>query len=225
MHTVIGTQRPQAGLLQAADEWRAEMIVVGARGGGPLQQRLGSVTQAIVHGSKLPVLVARQSAAQTGGLRLLMACNNSPAAERAAEFLGRLSLPEGSQGSTMTVLETPGLDLAEWSQRQPRSPEVRELAEVFLSQHRADKQHRGEQLQQFCNDQLPAVFQQAEPLVAEGHAAEEIVKAATEQKADLVVLGARGLGAFSRWLLGSTSSSVLESVACSVLIVPEPQPS
>ena len=52
-----------------------------------------------------------------------------------------------------------------------------------------------------------------------GHAAAEIVAAAEEQEADLVVVGSHGLTGFKRFLLGSVSSQVLQSAKQSVLIV------
>ena len=48
-----------------------------------------------------------------------------------------------------------------------------------------------------------------------------IPKAASEWKADLVVMGSHGTGAFLRLLMGSTAQAVLRHAACSVEIVRE----
>lgn len=56
-------------------------------------------------------------------------------------------------------------------------------------------------------------------LYKRGDAVEEIVKYAEEGKYDLIVMGNRGLGAFSRTLLGSVSNKVIHHVNTSVLIV------
>lgn len=50
--------------------------------------------------------------------------------------------------------------------------------------------------------------------VVVGHAGEHIVSAANDPGTDLVVVGARGLGAFKRLLLGSVSESVLHHAEC-----------
>ncbi len=55
--------------------------------------------------------------------------------------------------------------------------------------------------------------------IAEGNAAAEIVRVAREEKADLIVVGARGLGGLQRLLLGSVSEKVLAAAPCPVLIV------
>lgn len=56
-------------------------------------------------------------------------------------------------------------------------------------------------------------------LYKRGDAVEEIVKYAEEGRYDLIVMGNRGLGAFSRTLLGSVSNKVIHYVNTSVLIV------
>jgi len=52
-----------------------------------------------------------------------------------------------------------------------------------------------------------------------GSPAEAIVSMAEEQKADLIVMGAKGLGTLDRVLLGSVSMQVLQYANCPVLIV------
>jgi nucleotide-binding universal stress UspA family protein len=52
-----------------------------------------------------------------------------------------------------------------------------------------------------------------------GTPADEIVTAAVSLDADLIVLGARGLGAMQRLLLGCVSEKVLHDARCPVLIV------
>ncbi len=53
----------------------------------------------------------------------------------------------------------------------------------------------------------------------EGPPADAIVRAAAACRADLIVMGARGRGAF-RGLLGSVSTRVLHHAPCPVLIAP-----
>ncbi len=55
--------------------------------------------------------------------------------------------------------------------------------------------------------------------VEDGHTADLIVTLATHHKADLIVLGRRGISGIERLLLGSVSSAVVSHSKCDVLIV------
>ena len=55
-----------------------------------------------------------------------------------------------------------------------------------------------------------------------GFPAEVIVWMAKEQKADLIVMGAQGLGPVKEWLLGSVSHRILTQAPCATLIVNGP---
>jgi nucleotide-binding universal stress UspA family protein/molybdopterin converting factor small subunit len=48
---------------------------------------------------------------------------------------------------------------------------------------------------------------------------ETIIETASEEKADLIVLGTRGLGSFKKLLLGSVSNGVVTHAHCNVLVV------
>jgi len=52
-----------------------------------------------------------------------------------------------------------------------------------------------------------------------GHPAEQIIAAAEEWPADLIVTGHRGKGLFERWLLGSVSRLVIAYAHCAVLVI------
>lgn len=57
-------------------------------------------------------------------------------------------------------------------------------------------------------------------LIATGDsAADEIVDAAKKEKADLIVIGSRGLAGKTKYFLGSTASKVVTYSPCSVLVV------
>jgi nucleotide-binding universal stress UspA family protein len=60
---------------------------------------------------------------------------------------------------------------------------------------------------------------EAETNAPVGRAADEIIRTANEADADLVVLGARGLSALKRVVLGSVSTEVLHEAPCDVLVV------
>ena len=56
-------------------------------------------------------------------------------------------------------------------------------------------------------------------VLKEGSPARMIIEAAREQEADLIVLGNRGTGGVSTWLLGSVSRQVTDACTAPVLVV------
>ncbi len=58
-----------------------------------------------------------------------------------------------------------------------------------------------------------------EEVVLEGHAAEAIIDCAIDWQSDLIILGSHGKRGVSRFLIGSTASSVASHAPCSVLVV------
>lgn len=66
-----------------------------------------------------------------------------------------------------------------------------------------------------------AVLQGVQPnvITKEGNVANEIIQYSKTTRADLVVVGSKGLGAVLRFVLGSVSSKIAQHSLCSVLIV------
>lgn len=60
---------------------------------------------------------------------------------------------------------------------------------------------------------------QVETMLVEGHAVQEIVRAAKEGKFDLIVIGAKGISRIRELLLGSVTDGVIHHAACPVLVV------
>lgn len=57
------------------------------------------------------------------------------------------------------------------------------------------------------------------PVILEGKPAAEIVRYATEQKIDLIVIGTQGKRGIERFLVGSVAESVIRSAPCRVLVI------
>ena len=55
--------------------------------------------------------------------------------------------------------------------------------------------------------------------VAVGHPAEQILRVAEDNHADLIVMGRRGLTRATRWILGSVSERVMRYAHCPVTVV------
>jgi nucleotide-binding universal stress UspA family protein len=88
---------------------------------------------------------------------------------------------------------------------------------VLLMRQRGEEMH--EKAQHRTGEVLQAMGVTYQSRRETGHPVDTIVQVAEELKADLIVLGSRGLGAFKRLLLGSVSDGVLHHAHCPVLIV------
>jgi len=69
---------------------------------------------------------------------------------------------------------------------------------------------------------VPGSQVKVEHRLVEGFAAEAILQAAEESKADMIVMGTHGRTGFNRLLMGSVAEEVLRKAACPVLTVKAP---
>jgi nucleotide-binding universal stress UspA family protein len=225
VHTIEGTQDPRRGIPIAAEQWSADLIVVGARGLGQLQRLLlGSVSRTVVHTAKVPIWVARpkgSSAEQT--FRVLLAAESPQAGRPAAELLGKFTWPRGASCRALTVVSSLFAGrVPEWLVQQARTAEFEAVAQQWAREHDQTVRDNLASMREFSRS-LPPGLQSSEPLVAEGDPAEQILAAISAGKADLVVIGVKHRHSFADAIFGSTSEAVLDHAGCSVLLVPHPE--
>ena len=86
-----------------------------------------------------------------------------------------------------------------------------------------------EQLEDSAERQLPKLAEcdecaglDVEEIIVHGDAAAEIVRVATEQEVDLIVISSHGRTGLGRMIFGSTAESVVRHAACPVLVVKPP---
>ncbi len=208
------------GILASAAQWQADMVVVGARGHGGLQNlMLGSVSRAVVHGGDRPVLVVREAAADDRGLKVL-ACQHPASAAAVAKALGHIHWPAGTEGLGIGVAESLlAGPLPSWLENRVRDPDTASVAKAWQQEHDDEVTALGGTLDAFAGT-LPRVFRSAKPIIAQGNPGDKIVATAKDRGVDLIVLGRTPTDPLSRWLIGSTSEAVLGRATGSVLIVP-----
>jgi len=88
------------------------------------------------------------------------------------------------------------------------------VAELTKAEH-----HRVEELLVTVEATARAAGLDCTTVVADGFTVEEICRIATEQKAQLIVVGSHGWGAARRLLSGSVSTGLVHSAPCPVLVV------
>jgi nucleotide-binding universal stress UspA family protein len=200
-----------AEILDAADVFGADLLVVGAAGQSRLEAFfLGSVARNVAKHARGPVLVAREPVHALG--HVVLALDGSEHARRAAEFTATLPLPPGAEATAVTVVRPyapfPGL--------APDDPAgfQREVEEV-----RRVRWRDGTRIAEEGARALAAAGLPADAEVREGDPAREIRKLATARRADLIVAGARGVSLIQGLLLGSVADRLLETAPSSVVLV------
>jgi nucleotide-binding universal stress UspA family protein len=202
---------PQTAILQMASEWRADLVVLGARGLGAFAGLLlGSVSLGVARHTACPVLITKGPPRPVR--TALIAVDGSPDSLAAARFCASLPLEPALRVRLLAVAEPP---------RFPSSApgairsQLRTASQDILRERTAEM----EDVLRATEGELGARPTPVERVVVVGSPGEAIVEAARTTGADLVVVGARGLGMFGRLLLGSVSEQVLRHAPCPVLLV------
>jgi nucleotide-binding universal stress UspA family protein len=199
-----GTVRKEQGAITPAILKRAPkrdgLLVVGSKGLDALDRfMLGSVSTNLIHHATCPVLVVKAEAAPVR--RITLATDGSDASAKALEFVRTKFQPDHSTGKGGRVpIHISVLHVMPFL----KYPELKEAGRRLVEQS--------------VRKLIEAGFT-ADPVCQLGKPAEEIMKIASKHHADLIVMGAKGLGAIARFLLGSVSTRVVQHATCSVLVV------
>lgn len=194
------------GLIDAAHEFDANLIVVGASGGGRrAHARVGSVANELLHSSDVPVALAppgaRDIPASQGVTRITACLGTRPGAEvqlEAATMLARATKAPLRLLSLVPIDLPAGLD--------------EHLAELTTATH-------AEQVLQEAHRALPEGID-ATVEIARGSTIEDAVRALDWHDGELVLVGSSRLAAPRRLFLGSTAAKVLRELPVPMIVVP-----
>ncbi len=215
---IKGTAKTEQGevasvILKRAPD-RNGLLVVGTKGLNALDRfLLGSVSTKLIEHAPCPVLIVKGEAVPLR--RITLATDGSAASAKALEFVLNTFQPDRSSGNT----ERAPIHVSVVHVRIP-SP----LAPITVKStipwiKYPGLKDVGSKLVEESVEKLIQSGFSAEPLRPIGKPAERIMEAASKQQADLIVMGAKGLGAIDRFLLGSVSTRVVQYANCAVLVV------
>jgi nucleotide-binding universal stress UspA family protein len=207
---------PRTEILEQASAMGAGLLVMGTHGRSGFDHLLlGSVTEKVVRKAPCPVLVVPRQAAEapvTGAppfKRILCAVDFSPTSLHALSYALDLAQEADARISLLHVIEIP-----------PELGEFPLAKDVNINGIRAASEAEYLQRLRALIPPEARTYCTVATQVSEGRAHREILRAAAEEKADLVVMGVHGRGAVELLLFGSNTNAVLRSAACPVLVVP-----
>jgi nucleotide-binding universal stress UspA family protein len=178
---------------------RDGLVMLGSRGLDALDRfMLGSVSTQVTLHAPCSVLVVKEPPRPLN--RIVFATDGSKAADRALQFL-------------LTKLKP---DLPNQSGRNPI--EIVLVHAVPFLNYPELKEAGGRLVEQNAEQLIKAGYV-VDGVVRLGKPADEVLKIASKKKADLIVTGAKGMGAIARFLLGSVSTRIVQHSTCSALVV------
>lgn len=197
------------GILAAADEAGAQLIVIG-----PHRRRLrdifiGTTAERIVRHSQRPLLVAIQVPSAPYA-RTILALDFDDASRSAGRAALAMGLFEHMQVVVMHAFDTPARGMMQ------RSMEVPAAIDDYVA---AEGREAAGKLEALVRDlSLPASSHRAAAI--RGSPARSILECAQSEGADLIVVGANKRKGFERLLIGSVTEEVLREAERDILIVP-----
>ena len=211
LDTRVSQGNATSEIVRLAKELPADLLVMGTHGRSGFERlMLGSVTEKVLRKSPCPVLTVPPRApavVPVNGLfsRVICAVDFSPASLRALALAQSLAGEAAAGLCVLHVLE-PASVFAPVPAAEAKAGATAERCRE--ARHRIDE---------LIGDDARAFTDVADVIVA-GKAYQEILRVASEQRADLIVIGAhggpRGLPAF-----GSTTNHVVRQATCPVLTV------
>jgi nucleotide-binding universal stress UspA family protein len=198
---------PAWGIILKAEEWQADLIVLGARGLTPIQRLLlGSVSQTVVTQARCSVRIARERSTEPEHpLRIVLGVDGSAQAQVAVHTVAGRAWPSGSEVRVVAAIN-PSLTTAVASLTGQR----------WRTSEDADQYAWIREFVEAAGEQLRAAGLVVSTVIQEGDPKRMLIEEAERWDADCIFVGARGLNRLERLLLGSVSTAVAARANCSV---------
>ena len=211
---------PGEEILKTIHTKDVDLVVLGTRGYSKATGfLLGSVSQWVLQEAPCSVLIARpmpREKTNVRGMKLLVATDGSPDSRAAVDFVKTVKLPASSQITLLHVVKKQVFETEQTlTADSKRENEFAKLAEELL----AIRGREGANLLEQTRKALSSHDLPIQDRLVFGNVADEILKTARYMRADLIVMGSRGLTGVKRVFLGSVSNKVVHSAGCSVAVI------
>lgn len=195
---------------------RDGLLVVGSQGLDALDRfLLGSVSTKLIQHATCPVLVVKGEAPPLR--RIILSTDGSEASAKALKFILAKFRPDRSisKGRRAPIHVTVVHVIAP----HPLAPIDVGMTIPWIKQRGLKVKETGRSLVEQSAQKLIEAGFTAEAFCRFGNPADKIMAVASQQHADLIMMGAKGLSGIDRFLLGSVSTRVVQHAHCAVLVV------
>lgn len=215
---------PGQEILSVIRKEKIDIAVLGSRGLSRISGLLlGSVSEWVLKDASCSVLIGRPTARKaksSSNLNILLPTDGSRDSWKAVDVLKSI---EFSVDTTLTLFHVIKKKIYETGQVLGSVGKSRTEFARLAKDLCGDRGSAGVDLLKDTKDALSSTGLKIRERLAFGHEAQEILKAAKLQKADLVIVGSKGLTGLRRLLMGSVAHTVSQHAPCSVLVVRSPK--
>lgn len=213
------TGTPAEELIKAADDWNADLIVVGSRGRASTGELLGGASKKVVNDSRRSVRVARYVPQKRENIppRVIIGIDGSSAAEAAVLAVGRREWQAGTQVRLVNVREK--LSKSKIASLSLHTAEM-------LNDYQQSRAKRADEMIQWATYRLKAAKLNVSMSIQSGDAKRVLLRDAQKWKADCIFVGTRDFknsvdfkNPSDSFRLGSVSTGIVTDAYCSVEIV------
>ena len=198
-HLRIGS--PAQVIVSMAEEQKVDLIVMGARGLGPIKERLlGSVSHRIL--TLAPCATMIVNGPVKAMKQILLPLEGLSDAEAAIRFLQLKPFHDAVELTLLTILTS------------TEPPRPGDAAAAASSTEKLEEQAA---YIEGVAERLRAIGYEAHGVAVVGTPSDMILKEATTLQSDLILMGTRGRQGITRFVLGSVSHEVLHRMPCPVL--------
>lgn len=210
--TAVVEGNSRTGIPDYAEEWRADLVVIGSHGHAALTRfLLGSVAQAVLRGVQCSVGIVRArplGPTLRAGLNILVAADGSHVSNSAVASVGERAWPQGSLVRVVSVADTVRSPLPTWYGESG-----------FVTRLHEEAMQEAQRTAQEAKNRLIACGLELTETVLHGDPKAMIIEEAERWGADLIVLGSHGRRGLDRIILGSVAEAVALHAHCSVEVI------
>ncbi len=196
--------KPAEAILAAADDMKADLIVMGARGMGQLREHvIGSVSHRVMSHASCPVFAIKSPIRHLQ--RMLVPIADEEDGQGVVDFLSKNPFRERPEVTVVHVV--------------PFSEPIWPVGAMIPEGFRKDMMSYGKEITNKVVEKLGPLGYTARGLAVLGSPASAIAQEASASECDLILMRSHARAGISRFLLGSVSHGVVHHTGCSILIL------